>query len=115
MAIIEIKNGAGTVTAPYKTQTKNSTNNEKFELALSEKLQPLDAKTEIAATSFVAASSDKVVFTNIAQVMRSNSESSAESGIDFEKVARIKQAIENGTYQINPDRIAMKMMQFEFL
>jgi len=58
---------------------------------------------------------DSVVITNSATQIRKNFESSSvESNVDVERLMRIKAAIENGTYEINPDKIAAKMMQFEF-
>lgn len=38
---------------------------------------------------------------------------SSEAPMNSEKVARLKQAINEGSYQIDADRIAQKMMQFD--
>jgi negative regulator of flagellin synthesis FlgM len=57
---------------------------------------------------------DSVVLTNSVQEIKKSFESFPESSLDMQRIERIKQAIENGTYEINPDRIAQKMIQFEF-
>ena len=67
----------------------------------------VDAKTEVR--------SDSVMITNTVTQIKKSFESSMGSSTDVERLARIKQAIENGTYEINPDRIAAKMLQFDFL
>jgi negative regulator of flagellin synthesis FlgM len=101
MAIELIKNG-GAIPATFKNTQKNGTTNESsdFTLALSE------TKTTVK--------SDSVVITNTVMEIKKSFESSAKSSVNVERLARIKQAIEDGTYEINPDRIAAKMIQFGY-
>ncbi|MCX7074323.1 MAG: flagellar biosynthesis anti-sigma factor FlgM [Methylococcales bacterium] len=105
---IEIKNGA--VPLPFQTTSTNSItskSNTEFALTLSN-VKPTESISSVERT-------DSVVITNSATQIRKNFESSAvESKVDAERLMRIKAAIENGTYEINPDKIAAKMMQFEF-
>jgi negative regulator of flagellin synthesis FlgM len=37
----------------------------------------------------------------------------AAPAVDMERVNRLQQAIENGTYEIDPARVAEKMLAFE--
>ncbi|GDX85236.1 hypothetical protein LBMAG43_12780 [Methylococcaceae bacterium] len=103
---IEIKNGA--VPLPFQTTSTNSiTSKSNTELTLSN-VKPTESISSVERT-------DSVVITNSATQIRKNFESSSvESKVDVERLMRIKAAIENGTYEINPDKIAAKMMQFEF-
>lgn len=38
---------------------------------------------------------------------------SSNSVVDYDKVARVKQALQNGEYQINAESIAEKMLEFD--
>lgn len=101
MAIELIKNGA-VIASPFKTSPKQG--------------ETTENNIEISAPEAkITASSDSVVITNTVTQIKKSFESSTESSVDVERLARIKQAIENGTYEINPDRIAAKMLQFDFL
>ncbi len=100
MAIELIKNG-GAVSPPFKTSQKQSDTIENIEISVTD--------TKIAVRS------DSVMITNTVTQIKKSFESSTESSGNVERLARIKQAIENGTYEINPDRIAAKMLQFDFL
>jgi negative regulator of flagellin synthesis FlgM len=108
MAIEEINKNRG-INPPFKTQLKNSVAAEKsdFALTLSE-VKPAVERRAIERT-------DSVVITDvITQIRRSVEMASPDSNVDAEraeKLARIKASIENGTYQINPQRIASNMMQ----
>jgi negative regulator of flagellin synthesis FlgM len=100
MAIELIKNGAG-ISSPFKTSSKTS---ESIEISIPE--------TKIMTVS------DSVSITSTMMEIRKRFDSATESGVDVERLARmdrIKHAIENGTYKIDPDRIARKMLQFDFL
>ncbi len=106
MAIELIKNGAVNTTSPVKPHSKNGTNGKSFELTLSSET------TKVVATGEPTTGADRVVLTNTFNEIKKNVNFSRESGVDMDKVARLKKAIENGTYEINPDRIAAKMMQY---
>ncbi|MDD5228581.1 MAG: flagellar biosynthesis anti-sigma factor FlgM [Methylococcales bacterium] len=101
MAIELIKNG-GTISATFKNTPKNSTNNESSDF------------TPVLSETKTTVKSDSVLITNTVMEIKKSFESSARSGVDVERLARIKQAIEDGTYEINPDRIAAKMIQFGY-
>lgn len=98
MAIELIKNGAG-ISASYKNPPKSNAVNEDSGFT-----QPLsDVK--------VVVRSDSVVITNTVMHITNSIESSTVSNVDAARLARIKHAIESGTYEINPDRIAAKMIE----
>jgi flagellar biosynthesis anti-sigma factor FlgM len=108
MAIEEINKNRG-ISSPFKTQLKNSIAAEKsdFALTLSE-VKPVVERRVVERT-------DSVFITDaVTQIHRGIEMASANSGVDVgraETLARIKASIENGTYQINPEQIASKMMQ----
>ena len=110
---IEIKPGAKSFATLYQIQPKNPANSDKFDAALADKIQTLGAASEVA-TSAPVENSDRVVFTNVIQEMRRRIDASSEQTVDLEKVARIRQAIEDGTYVINPDRIAAKILNYAY-
>lgn len=97
MAIKLMENGA--ISASYKNPPKNNKVNEggNFTQALSE------AKAVVK--------SDSVSITNTVHKITNSIESSSASNVDAARLARIRHAIESGTYEINPDRIASKMIQ----
>jgi flagellar biosynthesis anti-sigma factor FlgM len=98
MAIKLMENG-GAISASFKNPPKNNTVNEGngFTQALSE------AKAVVR--------SDSVIITNTVMSITNSVESPSASSVDAARLARIKHAIESGTYEINPDRIAAKMIQ----
>jgi flagellar biosynthesis anti-sigma factor FlgM len=106
MAIELIKNGAA-VSAPVKPHQKDNVNSKSFELTLSN----IESKSSVVASEAVVRT-DSVVLNNSFTAIKKSVDFSRESSIDTEKVARLKQAIENGTYKINPDRIATKMLHY---
>lgn len=63
-----------------------------------------------------AEKSDSVAITGIAQGIQKAVESSASGDVvDLERVASVKQALADGSYQVNAEKIAKKMLQFEKL
>jgi negative regulator of flagellin synthesis FlgM len=76
-------------------------------------------KTEIDSgnkASKQAEKSDSVAITGIAQgIKKAFESSSADAIVDTDRVASVKNAIAEGSYQVNPERIADKMMQYENL
>ena len=112
MAIIEIKNNGVGVSTPVKNHQRNSVNDKNFEITLSEVVE-----TKTIINSEAVSSVDTVVLKNTLTEFKTRFDSvdGGDAGIDMERVMRIKRQIENGTYEINPERIASKMIQFEFL
>lgn len=109
MAIDEIHKNRGVNVSPFKNTSKSGTPSEKldFSTALS------GIKPAVERRSIERA--DSVVITDaVTKIRQSFESSSTKFDIDAEraeKLARIKAAIENKTYKINPERIASKMMQ----
>ncbi len=69
------------------------------------------AKKEAAATAASTASSSGVavtVSTTVRSLEQANRGEAAD--IDIEKVAAVRQAIEDGTYVVNPEAIADKLL-----
>jgi negative regulator of flagellin synthesis FlgM len=68
------------------------------------------------ASNPAAASStaDQVTFTGPALALQKLGEAVANAPVvDTQKVASVKQAVQNGTYQVDAGRVADKLLQFE--
>jgi|694.fasta_scaffold03991_10 negative regulator of flagellin synthesis FlgM len=115
MAIERIKN-TGAASVPVKTPAKSeSLASLSFQSLIKQSLTENSAtQTTPVADIKATLATDSVVLTNSVQEIKKSFESFPESSLDMQRIERIKQAIENGTYEINPDRIAQKMIQFEF-
>ncbi len=75
-------------------------------------------KTEIdsgkQASVKSAEKNDSIAITAMAQeIKRAFESSSSVSTVNVDRVAAVKQALAGGNYQINAERIAEKMIQFE--
>jgi flagellar biosynthesis anti-sigma factor FlgM len=109
---IEIKNGER-IHNLFKTTPINTLGNDgksDFSLSLSG-VQPTERVTSVPPVN----RTDSVVITStVTQIRKSIESSSSQSSVDIERLMQIKTAIENGTYEINPDQIAAKIIQFEF-
>lgn len=67
-----------------------------------------------ATSAIVSHSSDSVELTDDAKVLtKATEKAKASDGIDHEKVASLKSQIENGTYNINYQSIANKLLESE--
>lgn len=73
-----------------------------------------DASTGITAIPSVE-KSDSVAITTVAQGIKQAVAASSSSGsiVDINKVSALKNALANGSYQINAESIAKKMIQYE--
>jgi negative regulator of flagellin synthesis FlgM len=59
---------------------------------------------------------DSVVITALAKEIHKSFESSAaSSAVDLNRIAAVKKALADGSYSINAEKIAKKMIQFEKL
>jgi len=68
----------------------------------------------VANGSGRSAGSDSVSLTGTAQQLRSLEQSLASQPVvDAQRVAAARQAIENGSYELNPTRIASKLISLE--
>lgn len=57
---------------------------------------------------------DQVAITAVAkQIQRAFQSSPVEAAIDYGRVAAVKKALAEGSYVIDPERIAKKMIEFE--
>ncbi|MEY3281162.1 MAG: Anti-sigma-28 factor, FlgM [Pseudomonadota bacterium] len=115
MAIERIKN-TGAASVPVKTPAKSESSASLSFQSLIKKSLTENSATQTTPVADIKATlaTDSVVLTNSVQEIKKSFESFPESSLDMQRIERIKQAIENGTYEINPDRIAQKMIQFEF-
>jgi len=72
-----------------------------------------DASTGITAIPSIE-KSDSVAITTVAQgIKQAVAASSSGSIVDINKVSALKNALANGSYQINAESIAKKMIQYE--
>ena len=78
---------------------------------------PKKTDTSIGITSIPSVEkNDSVAITTIAQdIKQAVTSSSSGSNIDINKVTAVKNALANGSYQINAESIAKKMIQYESL
>lgn len=66
------------------------------------------------APAALPTSTDTVVLTETAaQLKRAEASLSSVPVVDTAKVERIRNAIADGSYQVNPERVASKMLQIE--
>jgi negative regulator of flagellin synthesis FlgM len=77
-------------------------------------LTKTDASTGITSISSIE-KTDSVAITTVAQGIKQAVAASSSSGsvVDINKVSALKNAIANGSYQINAESIAEKMIQYE--
>ncbi len=78
---------------------------------------PKKTDTSIGITSIPSVEkNDSVAITTVAQdIKQAVTSSSSGSNIDMNKVTALKNALANGSYQINAESIAKKMIQYESL
>ncbi|HEX5307054.1 MAG TPA: flagellar biosynthesis anti-sigma factor FlgM [Dyella sp.] len=60
-----------------------------------------------------AVSADKVNLTDSARALQEAARAGDSSPIDTAKVERVRQALAAGTYQVNPERIADRMLSLD--
>lgn len=78
-------------------------------------LQRDNANTQAAQTAAPKAASVSVSLTPQAQQLKSLQEKAEQSsGFDSEKVAELKKAITDGKYQIDTEKLAKNIANFEF-
>lgn len=94
--VIEIT-GRTNGTAPIKTAPKAGVEGEK----------------KVAVTA--SAEQDDVVALTATQEIKKAFSSSATSPVDVDKVNAIKKALADGSYQINAEKVAKKLIEFEKL
>ncbi|HEX4152483.1 MAG TPA: flagellar biosynthesis anti-sigma factor FlgM [Steroidobacteraceae bacterium] len=71
-------------------------------------------QADATASSSASQTGDQLTLTNSARSLQKLSAAVAQTPVvDSSKVASVKQALANGTYQIDPSSTADKMLQFE--
>ncbi|GAA0688609.1 hypothetical protein GCM10009104_13540 [Marinobacterium maritimum] len=68
-----------------------------------------------AVQSTPSGQSDTVRISDTAQALQRSENAQGSSDIDTDRVAQIKAAIEDGSYKIDNERIAERMLQFDKL
>ena len=109
---IEIKNGER-IHNPFKTTPMNTIGSDAkstFSLTLTG-VQPTESATSLSPP---VNRIDRVSLTSTVEIRESIKSSLLQSSADAEKLVRIKAAIENGTYEINPDQIAAKILNYVY-
>jgi negative regulator of flagellin synthesis FlgM len=78
--------------------------------------QKAEIETANKASAKQTGQTDKVAITAVAQEIKKTLESSSSATlIDVERVTAVKKALTEGTYQIDAEKIAEKMIQHEKL
>jgi negative regulator of flagellin synthesis FlgM len=75
--------------------------------------QTANANTAQAATQSTASRQDSVSLTTSAQQLTQVQKKSAEAPVNQEKVDKLKKAIADGEYKINPEVLAQKIAKLE--
>lgn len=79
-----------------------------------DKAQGSTASTASSASSASSSTADQVTFTGPAIALQKLGEAVANAPIvNTQKVATVKTAVQNGTYQVDAGRVADKILQFE--
>lgn len=73
----------------------------------------IDSGNKASAKS--AERNDSIAITAMAQGIKKAFESSSGAIVDVDRVAAVKKALADGSYQVNAERIAEKMIQYEKL
>ncbi|MDR2877129.1 MAG: flagellar biosynthesis anti-sigma factor FlgM [Chromatiales bacterium] len=80
----------------------------------SAKLRAVRSDDNAAAQTKAGVKTDTVQLTGTAALMQKiDAQIAAEPVVDLQRVEAIRQQIENGTYQIDPQRVAEKMIHAE--
>ena len=78
-------------------------------------VQKTDTHAKQQSTLGAKASDDKVEITSVMQDIKKALESStSEPIVNQDRVTAIKQSIADGTYEVNAEKIAEKMIQFNY-
>jgi negative regulator of flagellin synthesis FlgM len=72
------------------------------------------AASAVSAGATAAATADQVTFTGSALALQKLGQAVADAPVvNAQKVAAVKQSIQNGTYQVDAGSVADKLLQFE--
>jgi negative regulator of flagellin synthesis FlgM len=78
-------------------------------------VQKAEVEGQKQATTKRIEKDDSIEITAVAQEIKKAFESSSGSAVDINRVNAVKKALAEGSYSINAERIAKKMIQFEKL
>ena len=95
--------GRVVVTAPTKTNLRTEGEGKRFDVVLSE-------TTKVSSVPVVA-QTDSVVLTETIAKMSKSVDASQETSAHTKRLDELRLAIMEGKYEINPDRIAAKMIR----
>ncbi|MDO9049682.1 MAG: flagellar biosynthesis anti-sigma factor FlgM [Methylobacter sp.] len=73
----------------------------------------VDGEKKVVATNTEKV--DSVALTTTAQEIKKAFGSSAASPVDIDRVNSVKKALADGNYQVNAEKVAQKLIQFEQL
>ena len=73
----------------------------------------VDSEKKVSVNS--TEKNDSVAITDIAQGIKKAFESPSMTIVDIDRITAVKKALTDGSYQINAERIAEKMIQYEKL
>lgn len=65
------------------------------------------------AAASTSGANDRVQLTDSARALQQASSTTSGATVDTQKVAQVRQALANGTYKIDPSRIADRMMSLD--
>lgn len=71
------------------------------------------SSTQVSSEKAAPAKQDSVSLTQSAQQLSNVQKKGSEAPVNQEKVDRLKKAISNGEYQVNPELLAKKMASLE--
>ncbi|MGZ5049745.1 MAG: flagellar biosynthesis anti-sigma factor FlgM [Methylobacter sp.] len=74
----------------------------------------IDGDQKVTVVS-IETNDDKVALTPTAMELKKSIGASSSTPVDFDRVNAIKKALANGTYSVNAEKVAQKLMQFEKL
>lgn len=104
---IDFNRPSGAVTPPSTGRSSNVQNTERPSAQ-----QP--TAEAVKNTGSAAVSGESVQLSPEAQRLQQTAEKlSQQPSVDQERVAQIKQAIADGSYQVDPQRVASKLLAFE--
>ncbi|TCD24123.1 flagellar biosynthesis anti-sigma factor FlgM [Pseudomonas sp. IC_126] len=104
---IDFNRPNGAVSPPSSGRSSNVQNTERSTV-------PQPAADAVKNTSSTAVSGESVQLSPEAQRLQQTAEKlNQQPSVDQERVAQIKQAIADGSYQVDPQRVASKLLAFE--
>ena len=83
--------------------------------SLTKSVQKAEVEDQKQATIQRIEKDDSIAITAVVQEIKKAFESSSESAVDMVRVNAVKHALAEGSYTVNAERIAAKMIQFEKL